>query len=41
MLTQMDQKIIKALKELLVNLAEDRLQAVIVYGSRVWGGADC
>jgi hypothetical protein len=41
MLTQMDQKIIKALKELLVNLAEDRLQAVIVYGSRVWGGVDC
>lgn len=40
MLNQMDQNIVRTLKHLLVDLAGNRLQAVIVYGSRVWGGAD-
>ena len=40
MLSQMDQNIIRVLKHLLTDLAGDRLHSIIVYGSRVWGGAD-
>ncbi len=40
MLSQMDKKISQVLKKLLVDRAGDKLQAVIVYGSRVWGGAE-
>ena len=40
MLSQRDQDIIRVLKRRLANLAGDRLQDLIIYGSRVWGGAD-
>ncbi len=40
MLTRNDQEIVRALKLRLEEVAGDRLQAVIVYGSRVWGKAD-
>jgi predicted nucleotidyltransferase len=40
MLSQKDQNIIRVLKHLLADLAGERLQSIIVYGSRVWGGAD-
>jgi predicted nucleotidyltransferase len=40
MLNQTDRNLIRALKHIMADLAGDRLQAVIVYGSRVWGGAD-
>ena len=40
MLTRNDQKIVHALKPRLEEVAGDRLQAVIVYGSRVWGQAE-
>ena len=40
MLSQMDQNIIRVLKHLLADLAGDRLQSIIAYGSRVWGVAD-
>ncbi|MBM4286825.1 MAG: nucleotidyltransferase domain-containing protein [Deltaproteobacteria bacterium] len=40
MLSPGDENIVRALKERLREAAGDRLQAVIVYGSRVWGGAD-
>jgi predicted nucleotidyltransferase len=37
MLSQTDQKIVQELKARLQELAGDRVQAVIVYGSRAWG----
>jgi predicted nucleotidyltransferase len=40
MLSQMDQNIIRVVQHLLADLAGDRLQSVIVYGSRVWGVVD-
>ena len=40
MLSQMDQNIIRVLKDLLADIAGDRLQSIIAYGSRVWGVAD-
>jgi predicted nucleotidyltransferase len=40
MLNKTDQNLIHILKHLISDLAGDRLQAVIVYGSRVWGGAE-
>lgn len=40
MLTQIDKNITRELKHRLVKVAGDRLQAVIIYGSRVWGEAD-
>jgi predicted nucleotidyltransferase len=40
MLSQTDQNIIHVLKHLLAGIAGDRLQSIIVYGSRVWGMAD-
>ena len=39
MLSQTDQLIVRELKSRLADVAGDRLQAVIVYGSRAWGGA--
>ncbi|MGQ9688093.1 MAG: nucleotidyltransferase domain-containing protein [Desulfobaccales bacterium] len=37
MLNQTDRNIVEELKRRLRKKAEDRLQAVIVYGSRAWG----
>ena len=37
MLTQSDRLVVKQLKRRLLEIAADRLQAVMVYGSRVWG----
>jgi predicted nucleotidyltransferase len=39
MLSQSDQNIVHILKHLLADLARDRLEAVIVFGSQAWGGA--
>ena len=40
MLTRNDQEIVQALRLRLEEVAGENLQAVIVYGSRVWGKAD-
>jgi predicted nucleotidyltransferase len=40
MLSQTEGKIIHDLKSRLTEIAGDRLQSVIVYGSRVWGKPD-
>jgi predicted nucleotidyltransferase len=40
MLTHINKNITRALKHRLVKVAGDGLQAVIIYGSRVWGEAD-
>lgn len=37
MLTELDRVLIEELKKCLQEIAGDRLQAVIAYGSRVWG----
>jgi hypothetical protein len=37
MLSQTDQKIVQELKVSLKEVAGERLQSVIAYGSRVWG----
>jgi predicted nucleotidyltransferase len=39
MLTESERLLIQALKRRLQEVAADRIQAVIVYGSRVWGQA--
>jgi predicted nucleotidyltransferase len=39
MLSQTDQKIVQELKARLQEVAGEQVQAVIVYGSRVWGQA--
>jgi predicted nucleotidyltransferase len=39
MLTESDRLLIQALKRRLEEVAAERIQAVIVYGSRVWGQA--
>lgn len=39
MLTQTDQRLVQTLKARLQKVADDRLKALIVYGSRVWGEA--
>jgi predicted nucleotidyltransferase len=36
----LEEKIVNDLKQRLAEVAGDRLQSVIVYGSRVWGQAD-
>ncbi len=40
MLSQTEEKIVQDLKLRLEEIAESRLQSIIVYGSRVWGQSD-